>query len=155
MPGHSAQSGSESVYRARCRARPLATRRTREPDHAHQQQKQQRRCKEDIVGREHECLLIDELIQQRAVLAGAKSANLQTGDDLRRRLIRKCQMFDEASVMKRRTPIPERGYDRSAEGAGVMRAKLNSPEAAGMRSGDSPDSDSVTSGTKKQAIAAP
>ncbi len=37
----------------------------------------------------------------------------------------------------------------------VIRAKLVSPEAAGMRSGDRPDSVMVTSGMKKNAIAMP
>src|SRR5438132_14098624 len=37
----------------------------------------------------------------------------------------------------------------------VMRAKLNSPEAAGMRSGANPDSEIETSGMKNADIAAP
>ena len=48
----------------------------RQPDHQYQRQEQQARYVEDVVGRQHECLLVDQTVQYSEALLLSLAAGL-------------------------------------------------------------------------------
>src|SRR5258705_9365736 len=92
--------------------------RTREPYHADQEQEEQRRHVEDVVGRKHEGLLVDEAIHHRVALVGAHATRLQSRQRLCRCRVVLADALDELLVMQGGATIPPCRDDRRPERAG-------------------------------------
>ena len=122
------------------RTRRAAARRTRQPYQADEPDEDDGGDIEDVIRREHEGLLIDQAVQELVALvaspsrphAAFASACAVTGS-LGVRCSTSCAW---CSVARRSHSVVV--IEVPNEPA-VMRAKLNRPEAAGMRSGGRPD----------------